>query len=87
MMGATLGQAGGEIVEYLRDFFSTAEREEQATNMVDSSLYLERHGYLEETFFSYTIISVGDEDAITRGLYAAGFETTRQAIWQRRLST
>ena len=87
MMGATLGRAGVGIVEYLRDFFSTAEREGQATNMVDSPLYLERHGYLEETFFSYTIIPVGDEDGITRGLYAAGFETIRQAIWQRRLST
>ena len=87
LMGATLGQAWGEIVECLKDFFTTAEREGQATNMVDGPLYLDRHEYLEGTFFSYTIIPIRDEGGITRGFYAAGFETTRQVIWQRRLST
>ena len=85
-MDATLGQAGGEIVEYLRDLHSTAEREGQAT-WSTAHYAFKRYGYFEEILFSYTIIPIGDEDGITRGLYAASFETTRQAIWQRRLST
>lgn len=87
MMGQTIVQAWGEILPSLEDSFATAEREGQAVSMDDNQLFLQRHGYVEETFFSYSLIPIRDEQGQTRGYYCAGWETTRQKLWERRTST
>ena len=48
IMGTAVEQAWGETVEYLKGSFTTAEKDRQATNMVNSLLYLKIYGYLED---------------------------------------
>lgn len=87
LMGATLERAWAEIAKDLEPVFLTAERLGRATSMEDTPFCLQRHGYLEETFFSYNLIPVRAEDGKTEGFYNAAFETTKQNIWERRTST
>lgn len=87
MMGATLERSWAEIADDLEPVFLDAERLGRATSMEDTPLYLQRHGYLEETFFSYNLIPVREENGKTVGFYNTAFETTRQKIWERRTST
>lgn len=86
-MGATLRQFWAEVANDLEPVILTSERLGRATSMEDTPFYLQRHGYLEETFFSYSLIPVRAENGRTEGFYNAAFETTRQKIWERRTST
>lgn len=87
LMGGTLERSWAEIAKDLEPVFLNAERLGRATSMEDTPFYLQRHGYLEETFFSYNLIPVRAENGMTEGFYNAAFETTRQKIWERRTST
>ena len=86
-MGATLEQSWAEIANDLEPVFLDAERLGRATSIDDTLFFIHRHGYLEEAFFSYSMIPVRAEDGHTEGFYNAAFETTRQKIWERRTST
>lgn len=50
-------------------------------------LPLERHGYLEETFFSWSFSPLYSGTSKILGFYNAPFETTRQVISSRRMQT
>ena len=86
-MGATVEQSWAEIAKDLEPVFINAERLGRATSIDDSPFYIQRHGYLEETFFSYSMVPVRAQNGNTEGFYNAAFETTRQKIWERRTST
>ena len=85
-MGATVEKAWAEIAKELETVFLDSERLGRATTREDT-FYLRRHGYLEETYFSYSLIPVRAENGNIEGFYNAAFETTRQKIWERRTST
>ena len=87
IMGATLEQGWAEVANDLEPVFLNAERLGRATTIENTSFYLQRHGYLEETFFSFNLVPVRDENGKTEGFYNASFETTRQKLWERRTST
>ena len=87
LMGATVEQSWAEIAKDLESVFINAERLGRATSIDDSPFYIQRHGYLEETFFSYNMVPVRAQNGNTEGFYNAAFETTRQKIWERRTST
>ena len=86
-MGATLQQAWAEVANDLEPVLHHAEQSGRATTVEDAEFFLQRHGYLEETYFSYNMVPVRDEIGTTQGFYNAAFETTRQKIWERRNST
>ena len=50
----------------------------------DSMLPLRRHGYLEETYFSYTFTPVRGEDGQIEGIFNSGLETTVRVVSERR---
>lgn len=87
MMGATLKHSWAEVADDLQPVFLSAERLGRATSVEDATFYLQRHGYLEETYFSYSLIPVRAGNGHTEGFYNAAFETTRQKIWERRTFT
>ena len=87
MMGATLEQGWAEVAKELEPVFLSAERLGRATTLEDKLFYIQRHGYVEETFFSYNMVPIRDENGNTEGFYNASFETTKQKIWERRTST
>ena len=87
LMGSTMARAWSEILESLEPAFAHAASLRRATNMEDSPFFLRRRGYLEETFFSFSLIPICDQFDTVHGFYNTAFETTRQKIWERRTST
>ena len=85
-MGATVETSWAEIIEDLEPVFRKSEQIGRATNM-ETNLFLQRHGYLEETFFSYSFLPIRADNGDIEGFYDVAFETTRQKIWERRTST
>lgn len=87
MMGATLKDSWAEVADDIESGLLSAERLGRATSVEDATYYLRRHGYLEETYFSYNLVPVRAANGDTEGFYNAAFETTRQNIWERRTFT
>jgi PAS domain S-box-containing protein len=53
----------------------------------DDCLFMMRSGFLEETYFSWSIIPMVGEDGSVMGLYNPAFEKTRRKIAERRMLT
>ena len=50
-------------------------------------MFIERNGFLEEVYFSWSVIPVVGEDGSVVGLYHPAFEKTRRKIAERRMLT
>ncbi len=55
-----------------------------ATWQADRLLPMERHGYLEETYFDYNLSPIVAEDGRIAGVFNAGIETTDRVLGDRR---
>ena len=53
----------------------------------DDCLFLKRNGFLEESYFSWSIIPLVGENGSVMGLYNPAFEKTRRKIAERRMLT
>lgn len=53
----------------------------------DDCLFIKRSNYLEETYFSWSIIPIVGSDGTVTGLYNPAFEKTRRKIAERRMLT
>ncbi|OCL02455.1 hypothetical protein AOQ84DRAFT_182167 [Glonium stellatum] len=53
----------------------------------DLPLFLDRHGYFEETFFSFQFIPILDEHGLVAGYHEPILETTKNKILERRVSS
>ncbi|CAG9950006.1 unnamed protein product, partial [Clonostachys rosea f. rosea IK726] len=53
----------------------------------DNQLFINRHGFLEETFFSWSIVPLVGADGEVVGLYNPAFENTRRKVTNRRMLT
>ncbi|KAG9228812.1 hypothetical protein BJ875DRAFT_508295 [Amylocarpus encephaloides] len=53
----------------------------------DAMLMLNRHGFLEETYFTWKFVPIVDEEGDIRGSYATVVEVTHGVLRDRRLST
>jgi signal transduction histidine kinase len=58
----------------------------QATWSVDQALRLNRHGFVEEAFFTYSYSPIPDNDGVG-GVLLVTFETTERVLAERRLRT
>jgi len=79
--------AWAEIWDEIEDVFSSARQSGQATMKDDDCLFVRRNGFLEESYFSWSIIPLVGEDGSVVGLYNPAFEKTRQKIAERRVLT
>lgn len=87
LMGSRYRDAWSEIWHALEEVFDGAFENAQATMKDDDCLFLTRNGFLEETYFSWSIIPlIGDNGAVV-GLYNPAFEKTRRKIAERRMLT
>ena len=87
LMGARYSDAWAEIWEALQEVFDNAFKNAQATMKDDDCLFLMRNGFLEETYFSWSIIPLIGADGAVVGLYNPCFEKTRRKIAERRMLT
>ncbi|KAL9118981.1 MAG: hypothetical protein Q9187_004467 [Circinaria calcarea] len=86
-LGMTFNRVWAETVEAVEPAFVIAEAEGRATTMQDSIFFLERYGYLEETFFTWNLIPLRNQKGDTEGFYNSVSESTRQKLSDRRTAT
>ncbi|KAL2061257.1 hypothetical protein VTL71DRAFT_7530 [Oculimacula yallundae] len=95
MMGKTFGEAWGEIENDFIPAFEKAYTTGESTSHNDALFYIERSGYLEETYFSLAVIPFLGEECIVGAendkpfeiaFYNPVFDTTRQVIAERRMT-
>ncbi|KAH8682406.1 hypothetical protein BX600DRAFT_479058 [Xylariales sp. PMI_506] len=87
LMGASYRDCWQEIWSEIEPIFKSAWQSGQATMKNDDRLILNRHGFDEETFFSWSIIPLVGEDGSVVGLYNPSFENTRRKVAERRMLT
>ncbi|ETI19826.1 hypothetical protein G647_08840 [Cladophialophora carrionii CBS 160.54] len=87
LMGARYRDAWSEIWDALEEVFDNAFKNAQATMKDDDCLFILRNGFLEETYFSWSIIPLIGADGGVVGLYNPAFEKTRRKIAERRMLT
>ncbi|OAP64288.1 hypothetical protein AYL99_00260 [Fonsecaea erecta] len=87
LMGARYRDAWPEIWDALKEVFDNAFKNAQATMKDDDCLFIMRNGFLEETYFSWSIIPLIGADGGVIGLYNPAFEKTRRKIAERRMLT
>ncbi|TID26531.1 histidine kinase hhk13p [Venturia nashicola] len=87
LMGQSYAEAWVEIWDDVKDVFANARSTGQATMKDDDCLFMKRSNYLEETYFSWSIIPMVGSDGAVTGLYNPAFEKTRRKIVERRMLT
>ena len=87
LMGQRYEDAWAEIWDLVKDVFANARITGQATMKDDDCLFIMRNGFLEETYFSWSIIPLVGEDGSVVGCYNPCFEKTRRKIAERRMLT
>ena len=87
LMGQTYVEAWGEIWNFVKDSFVTAKEMGQAVMKDDDLLFVNRQGFLEETYFSWSLIPIVGADGKVAGLFNPAFEKTRRKIAERRMLT
>jgi PAS domain S-box-containing protein len=85
-----LGQPGEqvwrEIWPTIGPMLDSVMRTGQATWSEDLLLAMDRHGYWEETYWTYSYSPLHDDDGTVRGVFTAVKETTEEVVGRRRLA-
>ncbi len=84
LFGAPFQKLWPEIWEDFSVQFDTIERTGHAKILSDSVMYLERHGYTEETWFNICLAPVRDDMGKNGGIMNSAQEITREALLDRR---
>ena len=88
---AALGSAGKEVWPEIWDtigpMLSRVMQQGEASWADDLYLPLERNGYAEECYFTFSYSPIRDEYGVIRGVFTPVVETTEQCIAARRLGT
>ncbi|KAK0879305.1 hypothetical protein LTR87_006829 [Friedmanniomyces endolithicus] len=87
LMGQSYREAWVEIWDEVKDVFASARVTGEATMKDDDCLFMKRNDFLEETYFSWSIIPMVGQDGSVMGLYNPAFEKTRRKIAERRMLT
>ena len=86
-----LGQRGRECWKEIWDvifpMISAVMERGESTFVEDGLLCLERHGYLEEAYFTYAYSPIRDESGGVGGVFCACSESTERMLSERRLET
>jgi hypothetical protein len=86
-MGARGREVWPEIWDIIGPMLEGVLSEGKATWSENQFLLLERHGYPEECYFTFSYSPIRDESGGIGGIYCAVTETTRQILSERRLRT
>ncbi|KAK2625550.1 hypothetical protein QTJ16_004862 [Diplocarpon rosae] len=87
LMGQSYKIAWAEIWPEIEGVFDNAKNSGQSTMKDDDCLFIRRNGFLEESYFSWSIVPLIGEDGSIVGLYNPCFEKTRRKIAERRMLT
>src|SRR6266702_2519771 len=79
-------QVWGEIWPTVGPMLDSVLHTGQATWSEDLLLPMNRHGYWEETYWTYSYSPLHDDDGTVRGVFTAVKETTEEVVGRRRLA-
>ncbi|KHJ36149.1 putative hsp90-like protein [Erysiphe necator] len=85
LMGQKFKDAWADLWGELEDTFLSAINSGLSTMKEDDCLFIQRNGFLEESYFSWSIIPLIGEGGSIVGLYNPVFDKTRQKIAERRM--
>lgn len=87
LLGMKYKDAWAEIYPTIEPVFRSAWEHGQATMKRDDNLFIFRNGFLEEAFFSWSVVPLIGSEGEVVGLYNAAFENTRRQVGERRMLT
>ncbi|KAI9171725.1 Hybrid signal transduction histidine kinase K [Paramyrothecium foliicola] len=87
LMGSRYEDAWAEIWDEIKPVFLGAWESGQATMKNENQLHIYRKGFLEEAYFSWSIVPLVGGDGDVVGLYNPAFEHTRRRVNERRMLT
>ena len=79
-------QVWGEIWDIIGPMLDSVLHTGQATWSEDLLLPMDRHGYWEETYWTYSYSPLHDDDGTVRGVFTAVTERTEEVVSRRRLA-
>ena len=85
-LGRPGDQVWSEIWDTIGPMLDSVLRTGQATWSEDLLLPMNRHGYWEETYWTYSYSPLHDDDGTVRGVFTAVQDTTEQVVGRRRLA-
>ncbi len=86
-LGQPAAKVWAEIWPVIGPMIAQVQQRGQATRSRDLELHLNREGYLEETYFSFSYSPIYDEHGRVGGVFCPSIETTEKVIGERRLVT
>ncbi|KAG7146409.1 hypothetical protein HYQ46_004794 [Verticillium longisporum] len=87
LMGMRYADAWSEIWDDLQPIMQSAWDSGQSTLKNDNQLFIDRHGFTEEAFFSWSLVPLVGSDGDVVGIYNPAFENTRRKVNERRMLT
>ena len=85
LMGSNYPDSWAEIWGAIEPFFQSAWSAGQAVLKQDNRLFIKRNGFLEETFFNWSLVPLVGSDGSVVGIYNPAFENTRRKVNERRM--
>ncbi|KAK3299970.1 uncharacterized protein B0H64DRAFT_3859 [Chaetomium fimeti] len=87
LMGSRYRDAWPEIWGQIQPVFDAAWDSGHATMKNDDTLFVSRHGFMEEAFFNWAVIPLLGGDGTVVAIYNPAFENTRRRVVERRMLT
>lgn len=85
-LGRPTSVVWGEIWDVISPMLSTALAGEEGTYVEAQLLIMERHGYEEETYYTFSYSPVPDDDGRIGGIICANTDDTRRVIGERQMA-
>jgi signal transduction histidine kinase len=86
MLGRPTEVVWAEIWDVIAPMLRTALTSEQGTYVESQLLIMERHGYREETYYTFSYSPIPDDDGTPRGILCVNTDDTLRVISQRQLA-
>jgi signal transduction histidine kinase len=84
-LGRSTRETFAEIWDFIGPMFEEVMRSGRPTYLEDQILPLDRHGYVEECYFTFCYSAVRTESGDVGGVFVTVSETTQRVIGERRL--
>src|SRR5262245_25012386 len=85
-LGRPAAEVWREIWGDIAPLLNKAMTEEEGTYVEEHLLIMERHGYPEETHYTYSYSPIIDDDGTTGGIFCANTDDTQRVIGERQLT-
>jgi PAS domain S-box-containing protein len=85
-LGRPTSQVWREIWEDIGPMLAKAMTGDVGTYVEEQLLIMERHGYREETYYTFSYSPIPDDDGIAAGIICANTDDTQRVIGERQLS-